>query len=210
MKGKIVHMQYDLQTKDSVFQQFKKSVFDLADTLPQWNSEIMDRRVQSAISSLFEETGELCGVVSKKRTRKHYYNAIPKELEDFDEIRSTFLDETGDLLWIILCSVHCLIGDDKIIIEELLNGEDNYCMTFEVSLFDIMRDISLLQQCLMFTDNIINIQVIHSFEDLILSFKTYLNFLNKEYSINLDEICEYNMNKLGARYTKDGQRVDGK
>lgn len=203
-------MHYDLQSDDSVFQQFKKSVISLADTLPQWNSEIVDRRIQSAISSLFEETGELCGVVSKKRTRKDYYGATPKDLPDFDEIRTIFLDETGDLLWVLLCSVHCLIGDDKIIVEELLNGEDNYCMTFEASLFDIMRDISLLQQCLMFTDNIITIQVIHSFEDLLLSFKTYLRFLNKEYDIDLNEICEYNMNKLGARYNSNGQRVDGK
>ena len=53
-------MVYDKQQINN----FEQSVIDLANKLPQWSSEDMDRRKQSSVSSMFEEMGELCGLVS--------------------------------------------------------------------------------------------------------------------------------------------------
>ena len=56
--------------KDKLIE-FEDSVIELASKLPQWNSEDMNRRLNSAGFSLLEEAGEISGLVSKKRIRKN-------------------------------------------------------------------------------------------------------------------------------------------
>lgn len=182
------------------FKDFEESVISLADTLPQWNSDNIERRIQSSVASLFEEAGELSGLVSKYRTRKSYYNANPKELEDFDKIKEKFVDEAGDFLWVLICSIHCLLGDNKFDTEKFLTEDDSFSLTLETSLFDVISDIVTLQQHIMFNDNVIDESIVSDFEYLISSFDTFLHFLNKEYDITLEEICKYNMDKLNKRY----------
>lgn len=188
-------------TENSVFSEFKKSVIELADTLPQWNPENFERCIQSSISSLFEEAGELSGLISKYRTRKNYFGAKPKDLEDFDKIREKFIDETGDLLWVIVCAVHCLTKDE-LIIEDILNktAKEYYAHSFEHSLFDVIRDIVLLYQDFYFSNDIVNDSITDALIDLIISFKIYLCYLDQEYFTDFDTICKYNMCKLGKRY----------
>ena len=211
-KGIIIH------TMSEYFKNFEESVIELANKLPQWNSENYNRRTQSAVSSLFEEAGEISGLISKYRTRKDYYSTPPKELTkgDFNKIREKFLDESGDLLWVLVCSVYCLLkGTSKHIdIEQILNSESIYNLSFEDALFDVIRDINLLRQTIMFLDNVENDddadRVFCAFLDLLCSFRTFLYFLGDEYNITLENICEHNMEKLGVRYDKEGKRTDNK
>ena len=41
-------------------------------------------------------------------------------------------------------------------------------------------------------------------------FSLFLLALKVEYNITLDDLIDYNMNKLSNRYDKDGKRTDGK
>ena len=194
-----------------IFNNFEQSVIDLSKNLPQWNTDCLDRKAQSAISSLFEEAGEISGLISKYRTRKHYYDVEDyRTLDNYNEIRTKFVDESGDLLWVLVCSINCLITKNKIdIFGVLTEADEDYSYSFETSLFDLIRDISTLQQQVLF-DGCISNFVVYRFEDLLLSFRTFLLFLNKDYDITLEEIINFNMNKLGLRYDSKGQRTDEK
>ena len=55
------------------FNIFEDSVFNLAQELPQWNSDDKERILVSSISSLHEEAGEISGLISKFRIRKEKY-----------------------------------------------------------------------------------------------------------------------------------------
>lgn len=205
--------------ENKILSQFIKSVTDLADGLPQWSSMDDERLKQSIISSLFEEAGEISGLISKYRTRKHYWETEPKFLskDEFNLIKEKFMDETGDLLWVIVCSVNVLYflsnsiydGSNENVNIDIIDKEVLHCpifdVSFEQSLFDVIRDISLLRQSLVFSVKVNKNDVIN----LLNSFGVYLVKLEEEYGITFDEICTYNMNKLGKRYTIEGEKVDG-
>nr|CAI9752290.1 hypothetical protein CVNMHQAP_CVNMHQAP_CDS_0113 [uncultured phage] len=277
-------MNIQTETITDLYSKFENSVAELSSKLPQWNSEDTDKVILSAVSSLFEEAGELCGLVSKYRIRKHYYKTKPSELENFDEIRTKFIDESGDLLWVMSCTEQNLIKKDKIkpilftqnedynlslevalfdiirdkyrirkhyyktkpselenfdeirtkFIDEsgdllwvmscteqnlikkdkikpiLFTQNEDYNLSLEVALFDIIRDISIMRQSLLFNNNKISTATLTDFDYLVRSYKTYLKILKEEYNIELVDILIHNMNKLNARYASDGSRTDGK
>lgn len=202
-------MVYNKQQIDN----FEQSVIDLANKLPQWSSEDMDRRKQSSVSSMFEEMGELCGLVSKYRTRKHYYKLNPSDLdtEDYKKIRDKFIDESGDALWVITSSLHSLLDTDKLFLADLFEKKaDAECpktSCLDEVLFDLVDNVSILHQELCFNDKD---NLMDNLEFVISSFALFVDYLTEEYNITLDNIIENNMIKLGNRYTEDGQRTDGK
>lgn len=192
--------------------EFEQSVIDLASKLPQWNSEDMNRRKQSSVSSMFEEVGELCGLVSKYRTRKHYYKLDPSELDvdDYKKIRNKFIDESGDALWVITSSLHSLLDTSKLFLADLferteIDNTKTNCL--DEALFDLVDNVSILHQELCFNDKN---NLMDNLEFIIASFMLFVDHLTEEYKITLENIIENNMIKLGNRYTKDGQRTDGK
>ena len=201
--------------ENAVFSEFKDSVIALAKNLPQWNSNIFERRIQSSISSLFEEAGELCGLVSKYRTRKNYFNLSSediKNLSNFDEIKEKFIDETGDFLWVLVCSTYALMAKDAADTITKKIRTYTYSLSLEESLYDIIREVAILQQSIMFENNSNNISfcAMRSFENIYSIFRTYLDYLKTDYDITLEDVCKYNMNKLGVRYDDKGNRLDGK
>lgn len=196
---------------DKLYLEFQKSVETLSGKLPQWQPNNEDRLKQSVISSLFEELGELCGLVSKYRTRRHYWNIKPKDLstEDFNKIREKFVDETGDFLWVLVCSIKNIwINLNDINILKELTECPIYDVSFEQALFDIIRDVSIFRQNLLFIENITDVSK-RDVIDILNSFGIYLSKLNEEYGITFSEIITYNMNKLNNRYTNSGERKDG-
>lgn len=193
----------------SYFNVFEESVKNLSEKLPQWNSNDKERTIMSAVSSLLEEAGEISGLISKKRVRKSYWKTEPKSLDDFYEIRNKFIDEVGDFLWVLVCSIQCLTKNKIDIEKKLCEDKHNYDVTFEIALFDVISDIITLQQHLMFNGNDEeDFILIEDFEFLLESFNAFLSCLNKEYDIGLNKLCEHNMKKLNIRYTKDGKRID--
>lgn len=197
-----------------ILMKFISSVDDLSSKLPQWNSEDKTRVVLSALSSLFEEAGEISGVISKYRIRKDNYGKKPKELNNYDDAKTKFLDETGDLFWVIICT-YCKLFKEHISTDDIfkiLNDDyTGYCLSFEASLFDIIRDICLFeQQILLFSDATVDKTVVSTFIDLLNEFSAFLDYLFIEYEIYPSDICEYNMNKLGVRYDNEGNRLDNK
>ena len=136
---------------ENKFNEYKKSVYELADKLPQWNSDDYGRRFESAISSLFEEAGEISGLVSKKRIRKDYWKADTKQLKDFDSIRDSFLSESSDFLWVLVCSCYSL-GYDVDFIEQYnkvkydwqdyYENTDNLVYDFNRCVFDIINAVN--------------------------------------------------------------------
>ena len=202
-------MNIQTETITDLYSKFENSVAELSSKLPQWNSEDTDKVILSAVSSLFEEAGELCGLVSKYRIRKHYYKTKPSELENFGEIRTKFIDESGDLLWVISCTEQNLIKKDKIK-PILFTQNEDYNLSLEVALFDIIRDISIMRQSLLFNNSKVSSSTLTDFDYLVRSYKTYLKILKEEYNIELVDILIHNMNKLNTRYASDGSRTDGK
>lgn len=205
------------------YSKFEQSVVELSEKLPQWDRHNLLRCTQSAISSLFEEAGEICGLISKKRIRKHYWNATPIELEDFKEIRNKFIDEVGDFLWVLVCSVKSLTGNkiniknifDEVKDRKCIKNEDS--LSLEIILFEMIANIVILEQDLLLNpdleidnDNYVNSsKIIVDFNIILSIFKSFLIKLYKEYDINLNDIIEFNMNKLNNRYDEKGQRTDG-
>lgn len=214
-------MQYPICNK-KLFSEYENSVIALANKLPQWNPKTAsyERRYYSAISSLFEEAGELSGLISKKRIRKDYWKSNTKNLEDFEDIRSEFLSEASDFLWVMVCSYYCLhnIADDiftrifnniqkyevdkKTGIIEELNG-----FVFEHSVYELFSVIVLMRSTSIFEDNR---ELKYYIYDLVKSFSNFAYELYLEYNISLTDMINYNMDKLGTRYDKNGQRTDGK
>lgn len=192
-----------------LFEEFKQSVYELANKLPQWSSEDYSRRFHSAMSSLFEEAGEISGLVSKRRIRKNYWKAVPSTLEDFNVIKQEFISEASDFLWVLTCSCYVLGHVDIDLIKQFSEAEveyNNYELDFEQTLYDVFSLLVLTENANLFED-----RCIHScLEDVAYSFGLFLASLAKEYSISFDELLTYNMDKLGHRYDKDGKRVDGK
>ena len=189
-----------------MYTEFRKSVIDLADKLPQWNSpEDRERTQLAAISSLYEECGELCGCFSKYFTRGEHWRKNKKELEDFEKAKEKFTDEASDLLWVLVCAGNYICNEDFYSIFD--NKNEQYSLTIDTALFDIMRDINILRQDIMFDEE--NIKAIRKdFQYLAISYLTFVEALNEVYDITFDDICKYNINKLNKRYDSTGKRVD--
>lgn len=194
---------------NDLFNNYKQSVIELADKLPQWNSKDFGRKFNSAISSLFEEAGELSGLISKKRIRKDYWCVEPKTLPDFEEIKQKFTDEASDFLWVMTCSCYCLGHGDIDILSILKESEEeysNYNIKFEQTLYDIFSSISTMNISNMFDDRSLETCL----KDLVYSFGLFLAALYCEYDIKFEDMIKYNLDKLSNRYDTDGKRVDGK
>lgn len=198
-----------------LYRDYIRSVYDLADKLPQWSSEYYDRRVKAAVSSLFEEAGEISGLFSKYCTRTNkegidFYNTIVSDIPEdkLDEIKSKFIDEVGDFLWVLTTSCHALVESDIDIFDIFDNVKDDYqnAISFSDSLFDLFGSIYVLYSSLNLGDRVIFTCLI----DIVYLFGVFILTLHKQYNIELDDIIKNNMEKLGFRYDENGKRVDGK
>lgn len=198
-----------------LYRDYIRSVYDLADKLPQWSSECYDRRVKAAVSSLFEEAGEISGLFSKYCTRTNkegidFYNTIVSDIPEdkLDEIKSKFIDEVGDFLWVLTASCHALVESDIDIFDIFDNVKEDYqnAISFSDSLFDLFGSIYVLYSSLNLGDRVILTCLI----DIVYLFGVFILTLHKQYNIELDDIIKNNMEKLGFRYDENGKRVDGK
>lgn len=190
--------------------EFENSVVELANKLPQWNSKDRDRRLDSARFSLFEEAGEISGLVSKKRIRKNYWKVNPKELDDFDEIRKAFISELSDFLWVLVCTNNVVFdADDNSRFDFVKDGIYYYGMAIEDEVID---EVSLEQQLVDLFDSIYcgSENEFFTISNILYSFCYLLAKFNTNYNITLEELIDYNMEKLGKRYNEKGERVDGK
>lgn len=194
-----------------LFEEFTQSVYDLADKLPQWSSGDYERKYHSAISSLFEELGELAGVCSKMRSRSKEYYIPTKDQSNFEIAREKFLDETCDALWVLVCSCYVLgcKGVVSTIPGRIEKNASNYNKLetkpkLEDLLYNVIYSVTYLTIC--DTDNIGDLET--AFEDVIYDFASFVVALNEEYDISFTDIMVHNMNKLGKRYDKNGNRVD--
>lgn len=219
-----------------LMQDFKQSVYNLADNLPQWSSDDIKRRKTAAVSSMFEECGEICGLVSKYQTRK--IKGTDLWLTDFeslpDETKATiiekFKDETGDFLWVVTAAIHSVLKD-KLDICDILNGINsisNINIMEQLArefMFDVNEDnsedvtstlcIHILSELMddirmTFSDDNNDDEVVaigHAFMSDICALLVYLKL---KYDISLEDILLHNMEKLGVRYDENGNRVDGK
>lgn len=199
----------------NLYNQYKDSVYALADKLPQWSSAQKDRRYKAAISSMFEEVGEISGLISKYRTRTNkkgidFYNTPLKELpyETVEEIKEKFLDETGDICWVFTATCHVLANEGIGIFTQFAKAEaDNLDISFEDSLFNIFGSIfTFYVSSCSFEDEERSIKYLR---DIAYDLGVFIYNLNKEYSITLEDILKHNMEKLGFRYDVNGKRVDG-
>lgn len=199
----------------NLYNQYKDSVYALADKLPQWSSAQKDRRYKAAISSMFEEVGEISGLISKYRTRTNkkgidFYNTPLKELpyETVEEIKEKFLDETGDICWVFTATCHVLANEGIGIFTQFAKAEaDNLDISFEDSLFNIFGSIFTfyVSSCSLEDD----VRSIKCLQDIAYDLGVFIYNLNKEYNITLEDILKHNMEKLGFRYDVNGKRVDG-
>lgn len=225
---------------EQLMSDFKQSVHKLADNLPQWSSEDKNRRRVAAISSMFEECGEICGLISKYQTRNVKGVNLWKTKIDLDSIsddlRSTiiskFVDETGDFLWVFTAATHCVF-DDKLdvcdmvkVAKKILKNKQNLqelCDEYFVSA--LMNDdndnnnddeytlgVSILSEIM---NGIYILPNYSSYSDsylnnIAIDFCYFLAYLKLKYNISLDDILLHNMEKLGIRYDENGNRLDGK
>lgn len=222
---------------EQLMSDFKQSVYKLTDNLPQWNSGDINRRKTAAISSLFEECGEICGLVSKYQTRKTKgvdlwttdFNTVNEELKS--TVIEKFMDETGDFLWVSTAAMRCALDYDLDICNILVLSESlKDIQTLEQLYLEFFVDtnadeaknsintlgIGILSEIiddihlLFVCDNNSDVEIRalgHAFMTDICAFLTYLKL---KYDISLDDILLYNMKKLGVRYDENGNRVDGK
>lgn len=199
----------------NLYNQYKDSVYALADKLPQWSSAQKDRRYKAAISSMFEEVGEISGLISKYRTRTNkkgidFYNTPLKELpyETVEEIKEKFLDETGDICWVFTATCHVSANEGIGIFTQFAKAEaDNLDISFEDSLFNIFGSIFTFYVCSCSLED--DVRSIKCLQDIAYDLGVFIYNLNKEYGITLEDILKHNMEKLGFRYDVNGKRVDG-
>lgn len=196
-----------------LFDEYKKSVHNLADKLPQWSSTELNRRIEASISSMFEEAGEISGLISKYRTRTNkngidFYITPAHELplDIYAEIRQKFIDEASDFLWVLTASTHVLANDGVGMLAQFTRAENNYQTDFEDSLFDVIGSIYVMYSTLHFNDK----SFMNCLSDISYAFGGFLVALKREYEISLTDLIQHNMEKLGFRYDANGKRVDGK
>lgn len=198
----------------ALYNQFKQSVYDLADKLPQWNTEQYDRKFTAAVSSMFEELGEISGLISKYRTRtdKHgtdFYNTLVKDIpaETLYTIKNKFIDEAGDAIWILTTACHVFANESIGIFSRFIMAkENNIDISLEDALFSTIGSVYVLYTSTKFEDDNIG----RCLNDIADAFGLFLVKLEETYGITLDEILIHNMEKLGVRYDNDGKRIDGK
>lgn len=203
-----------------IFKDFQDSVVELADKLPQWSSEDVRRRRYSAMFSLCEEAGEISGLMSKYRCRKKkdidYYNTAFENLpeENKEEIRNKFIDETGDFLWVLVCSEHSLLGKETVLYTMLRLYADyilEQSCNIEYVLMRLINETSaFFGKDFCYSEQPKDIIIASSIKRILNSFTLFCAELYFEYNITLEEIIEHNMEKLGVRYDKNGKRTDGK
>lgn len=195
------------------YKQFETSVTELMHTLPQWDMNEPKRVLVSMLSSLFEEAGEISGLISKFRVRKNYGVTDYRQLDNFKEIREKFIDEVGDFLWVLVCSIRCIFNDKSapnfVDIESLLDKDHFVAESLEFAHFCLISDISALHQTLCFNDNELNSDTVaFAFEDIIDSFNTVLYFLGEDYDISVNDLYVHNVEKLNNRYNKKGANAE--
>lgn len=199
-----------------MFEIYSKSVYELADKLPQWSSKDYYRRFNNAVASLLEEAGEISGLISKYRLRSKgdidFYNTKFRDLPiDIQQtIKQKFIDEVSDELWVLTCTCYALGYKDSIdiprIFKEAEEVYDYFDMELEQALFDVVSTIVTMNQNNLFED----CNIVFSLCEIVKYFGIFLAALNREYGISFDDLMKYNMNKLGLRYDENGKRVDGK
>lgn len=203
-----------------LFEDFYKSVEDLSSKLPQWSDGDLIRFQNSMISSLYEEVGEICGLVSKYRVRKDYWKSdfSTLELDNQEEIINKFVDESADTLWVIFCSLinyqkYLYLYVDATTLEKIfIDKQSEYNISFEESVYDLMDSIAELKQITYIIPPKCKYYpiILNNFINVVTAFKQYLFALSKEYNIYLEDLMQANMEKLGNRYDKNGKRIDGK
>lgn len=222
---------------EQLMSDFKQSVYKLADSLPQWNSEDRDRRRVAAMSSMAEECGEIFGLISKYQTRKvKGVNLWKADLDSIDDnLKSTiidkFIDETGDFLWVFTAAVHCVF-DDKLdvcnivkLVEKMLKSKNSLQ---ELSDEYIVAAASIDDDKCVCNNYTLSINILFEIMDSIcylsyrpsdydnilnsiaIDFCYFLTYLKLRYNISFDDILLHNMEKLGIRYDENGNRLDGK
>lgn len=216
---------------------FLQAVHNLANKLPQWSSDNVDRRLAAAQASLLEECGELCGLVSKYQTRNTKdsfdlwetdFDQLPDELKS--TIRDKFIDESGDFLWVLEATfyttayLHVGVSD---VYGQLCNHDNSYdlfslfsdyCDDFRCEdgkIKDIGKlGITILSEIISSLINIFlayddNCRDIYN-DKLVSDVADFLWYLKLMYNISIDDILLHNLEKLGIRYDDSGKRVDGK
>ena len=199
-----------------MFEIYSKSVYELADKLPQWSSKDYYRRFNNAVASLLEEAGEISGLISKYRLRSKgdidFYNTKFRDLPiDIQQtIKQKFIDEVSDELWVLTCTCYAFGYKDSIdsprTFKEAEEIHDCLDIELEQALFDVVSCITIMNQNNLFED----CNIVFSLCEIVKHFGIFLAALNREYGISFDDLMKYNMDKLGLRYDKDGKRVDGK
>lgn len=208
---------------NNLIQIYIKSVTDLADKLDQWkNAKDKRRTVNASMLSFAEEAGEIAGAMSKYRTRTKkgvdYYYTPPKELPDYEDIRAKFIDELGDLLWILVCSEYSLVettnacGDIVASMSNTLQPDQNiesvminliyYISVYGIFINTLIEENQHLQNY--------SLAIKHRLDNISYWYGALMIKMFDEYNISLEDVMFHNMDKLGIRYDKNGKRTDGK
>lgn len=217
----------------NLIKNYEEGVFELADKLPQWTKQAdKTRRNTAVVSSMFEECGEICGLISKYETR-NIKGVDMWNLENFDdlpyekklEIHNKFVDETGDFIWVLTAAMHSL--GCNLSISELFDSLDRYEEIKDLKqlqhyvcndsvegiklslniMSEVMYDIYLLYDSVLSNVS----KIAHTFRFFIIEdFAIFIKYLNLKYNICSEEILMFNMDKLGVRYDSNGNRLDGK
>ena len=170
-----------------MFEIYSKSVYELADKLPQWSSKDYHRRFNNAIASLLEEAGEISGLISKYRLRSKgdidFYNTKFKDLPtDIQQtIRQKFIDEVSDELWVLTCTCYVLGYKNDINIPHVFEKAEemykHFDVEFEQTLFDIISSITIMNSNNLFEDCDIFISFYEVVTNFGIFFSSFLNYL---------------------------------
>lgn len=203
-----------------MFKDYQKGVHDLASKLPQWNSSDLERRYYSAMSSLFEEAGELAGICSKMRSRSKQYGMEPRKQDNFNDAKQKFIDEASDFLWVLVCSCYSIHSEPIDIdflkyIKGAKSDINSLDLNLEQSLYYVLSSINAMNSAYLFYEEketkMIAVDLLkYCLSDIIYSFGLFLAVLNSEYDINLTVLMQHNQAKLSTRYNDKGVRIDGK
>lgn len=200
-----------------VFTDFLIAASELSDKLPHWNDE---RAYYSAYNSLIEELGEIAGLLTKHDLRGYQYAETFEESESI--YRQKLVSELCDYLWILVVyqrkallpnkDGHYINSfDDNVLYGNLLRENNPYDTSYSdypmcVAVMRISHYVSSLYHTHE-GKGFLNPQL---FIGLLWASGNLFNQAYQKYGITLSEICQYNLDKLGKRYDKDGMRVDGK
>lgn len=200
---------------NKLIQTYVNSVTSLADKLDQWNAEDKRRTINASMLSFIEEAGEVAGAMSKYRTRTRkgvdYYYTAPNILPDYEEVRAKFIDELGDLLWILVCSEYSILKTTNACnaIIETMSSIVHPVISIESTMITLAYQIALYGINIDENDDLI-ISISNRIEDISYWYGVLMIKMFEEYDISLEDVMVHNMDKLGVRYDEDGKRTDGK